>query len=146
MQQKYDLCILLSGPEPQRTFFENLVLESINQIKGTILLVRGKPLDQSVLHLTDNITVFNHLNAAQLGEAVQASDIILCRSGYSTIMEMIALKKKMILVPTPQQTEQEYLAKLLEQRKLAISVKQHDFKLEKVLTAAKDFLILWSTA
>jgi UDP-N-acetylglucosamine:LPS N-acetylglucosamine transferase len=73
------------------------------------------------------------LNAEELCLAIQQSEYIICRSGYSTVMELLALKKKMIVVPTPGQTEQEYLAGLLMQRNLAISVNQTDFNLDKIL-------------
>lgn len=139
VQQKFDLCILLSGPEPQRTVFEKLVIEQIHQLDCNILLVRGKPMDQLVPFIADHITVYNHLNAVELSKSIQESEMVVCRSGYSTLMELLALNKKMILVPTPGQTEQEYLASLLWNRNLAISVKQHDFNLKEILEIAKKF-------
>ena len=137
--QKFDYCVLLSGPEPQRTVFENIIVESIKKMHGTILLVRGKPLEKTIPFVADNITVYNHLKVDELSKAIQESKFILCRSGYSTIMDLLILKKKMILVPTPGQTEQEYLARLLMQKNLAISVKQTDFNLDEILEKAKIF-------
>ena len=138
-QQKYDLCILLSGPEPQRTMLEEKILKSIATINATILLVRGKPESNQVLSVPTNVTVVNHLSTNLLGEAIQQSEFILSRSGYTTIMELLALKKKMILIPTPSQTEQEYLANNLMKQQLAITASQNNIDLVNLLQQAKAF-------
>jgi UDP-N-acetylglucosamine:LPS N-acetylglucosamine transferase len=49
------------------------------------------------------------------------------------------LQKKSILIPTPGQTEQEYLAQQLMHHHLAYCVEQDDFNLEDALTIAKEF-------
>lgn len=137
--QKFDFCILLSGPEPQRTIFENIVVESIKKIEGSILLVLGTPLEKSVPFIADHITVYNHLNADELSKAIQESEFILCRSGYSTIMDLLILKKKMILVPTPGQTEQEYLADKLSKDGMVLSANQMNIDLAQLISEAKSF-------
>lgn len=136
---KYDLCILLSGPEPQRSVLEEKILQSISTINTTILLVRGKPESNQLITLPSNVTVVNHLSTHLLGEAIQQSEFILSRSGYTTIMELLALKKKMILIPTPSQTEQEYLANNLMKQQLAITASQDDVDLVNLLHQAKAF-------
>lgn len=137
--QKFDYCILLSGPEPQRTVFENIVIESIKKIKGSILLVRGKPLEKSVPFIADHVTVYNHLNVIELSKAIQESELILCRSGYSTLMDLLILQKKMMLVPTPGQTEQEYLAEKLSKDGIALTTKQMNIDLAHLFDQAKSF-------
>ncbi len=136
---KFDYCILLSGPEPQRTVFENIVVESIKKIKGSILLIRGKPLEKSVPFIADHITVYNHLNADELSKAIQQTEFIFCRSGYSTLMDLLMLKKKMILVPTPGQTEQEYLADKLSKDGIALTANQMSIDLAHLFSQAKSF-------
>lgn len=138
-EQKYELCILLSGPEPQRTILEEKILQSISSIVTSILLVRGKPDSDQVLPVPSNVTVINHLNTHLLGEAIQKSEFIVCRSGYTTIMELLCLKKKMILIPTPSQTEQEYLAKHLMKLQLALEASQANIDLNKLIQQAKEF-------
>ncbi len=152
--QKFDYCILLSGPEPQRTVFEKIVVESIKKIKGSILVVRGKPLEKSVPFIANHITVYNHLNADDLSKAIQESKYIVCRSGYSTLMDLLILKKKMIVVPTPGQTEQEYLADKLSNEGIVLSANQttidlahlfdqaqsHDFKKVAIKVFDENFL------
>lgn len=134
--KQYDLLVLLSGPEPQRSVFEKMVQDQLKQYKGSYLVVRGLP------HLTstwvDTHTV-NHLPAKQLEQAIEASEVILCRSGYTTIMDLYFLQKKAILVPTPGQTEQEYLAERLKERGIAFSVNQNSFDLQQALDAAKSY-------
>ncbi|MEI6264750.1 MAG: glycosyltransferase [Sphingobacteriia bacterium] len=135
--KKFEYCILLSGPEPQRTVFENIVIESIKKIKGSILLVRGKPLEKSIPFIADHITVYNHLNAIELSKVIQESEYIICRSGYSTLMDLLILKKKMIVVPTPGQTEQEYLANKLSKEGIVLSANQQNIDLAHLFDQAK---------
>jgi uncharacterized protein (TIGR00661 family) len=138
-EQKFDCCILLSGPEPQRTVFEQLIIDSIKKMKGSFLLVRGKPLEKSIPFIADHIQVYNHLNGEELSLAIQQSEYIVCRSGYSTLMELLALKKKMILIPTPGQTEQEYLAYKLSKDGLALASNQQNLDLPLMIKKATSF-------
>lgn len=115
-QKKYDICVLLSGPEPQRTILEKKLLLQLQQLQHkTILLVRGLPLAKEQL-VVDGIDTTNHLQQKKLQEAIEASEIIIARSGYTTVMELVALQKKAILIPTPAQTEQVYLAQHLQKQ------------------------------
>ena len=140
MPKKYDVLISLSGPEPQRTIFEEKILAQCSQIKGTILLIRGLPgSSENLAHSQNNLTAVNHLTAVELNLALLQSDMIIARSGYTTIMDLAKLKKKAILVPTPGQTEQEYLADYLMERKYFYSVTQKHFELKDVLEVAADF-------
>lgn len=136
---KYDLCISLSGPEPQRTVLENQILQEIHTISGNIILVRGLPNNNETLVLPQNIMVINYLSGTHLGKVFQQSEIVISRSGYSTIMEIISLQKKAILIATPGQTEQVYLAKKLMQQGWCYSVNQADFNLQQALDNSKSF-------
>jgi uncharacterized protein (TIGR00661 family) len=139
-EKKYDLLILLSGPEPQRTILENLVLKQLKSFTGKGLLVRGLPgNDERLITNSTTITVVNHLAATDLNNAVMQADYIICRSGYTTIMDVVKLGKKAILIPTPGQTEQEYLAAYLMQQKIFFSVLQKDFLLAETLQQAQQF-------
>jgi uncharacterized protein (TIGR00661 family) len=143
VEKKYDLLLLLSGPEPQRTLFETLLLKQIPSFNGTVLLVRGLPqiLDEEPLpgNAANKITVVNHLAAAALSKAVQQSNLVISRSGYTTIMDLIKLRQKAILVPTTGQTEQEYLAAYLMEKKIFFSSAQNNFSLYAVLKEIADF-------
>ena len=133
------LLILLSGPEPQRTIFENLLVEELKNYNEPVMLVRGLPGEANELQLLSNVSVFNHLPSEELNEKMTAASIIISRCGYSTVMDLAAIKKKSILVPTPGQTEQEYLAKHLMQTNFALCIEQKKFRLKNALQLAEQF-------
>ncbi|TXF88321.1 hypothetical protein FUA23_15180 [Neolewinella aurantiaca] len=129
---------LLSGPEPMRTQLEAIVVAQLSTVPGNHVLVRGLP--GSANHLPDlpnNITVYDFADAALLSRLLPAAEHIICRSGYSTLMDVYAVTtgKKLILVPTPGQTEQVYLAKREARRIGCIAVpEQEDLDLDKILS------------
>ena len=135
-EQTGHLLILLSGPEPQRTLLEEKILEELVHYQGTATLVRGLPGDQSMLPSTNMIRIFNHLPAPLLNEEMQKAQQVICRSGYSSVMDLALLGKKSILIPTPGQTEQEYLATLYQQQQTAFTTDQKNFSLTSALKAA----------
>ena len=111
---KYHFTAVLSGPEPQRTRLENTLVVAFKKMKNMKLcLVRGTNEGSSPNLDDSNIDVFNLLNSEDLNQIMNASAKIICRSGYSSIMDLIALEKPAILIPTVGQYEQEYLAERL---------------------------------
>jgi uncharacterized protein (TIGR00661 family) len=137
-EKNYDALIILSGPEPQRTILETIMLEQSEPINKKIALVRGLPEQQPPLY-HKKITTFNHLNSAELNKLICESQLIIGRSGYTTIMDMIKLKKKMAVIPTPGQPEQEYLAKHLSENHLALTYPQYKFSLPQIFDDAANF-------
>ncbi len=136
----YDVLISISGPEPQRTIFEEIVLAQLKNFRKELLIVRGLPAEnKKIIPPTSNIKIVNHLKSADLNMAFMQSDMIICRSGYTTIMDLVKLGKPAILVPTPGQAEQEYLAAYLMKKKNFCSVNQKDFLLEESLLKAAVF-------
>jgi len=123
---QYKWLILLSGPEPQRSILEQLLLQVINTVQFPVLLVRGLPLESAELAAPPHCKVINHLPAKDLQLLFAQSEYIISRSGYTTVMEILALQRKSILIPTPGQTEQEYLAKHLMQQHWCYSFEQHE--------------------
>ncbi len=118
--KKYDLLILISGPEPQRTVMEEVIVPQVAALKQKVLIVRGLPgSNRAALSVSDNVVVSDYLNASELNVAIEESELVICRSGYSTIMDLIRLNKKAIFIPTHGQTEQEYLAHVLSENKIA---------------------------
>jgi UDP-N-acetylglucosamine:LPS N-acetylglucosamine transferase len=85
------------------------------------------------------IRFFNHLSGAELNKEIEEADFVISRSGYSTIMDLARLQKKSILIPTPGQTEQEYLAGYLFKKQMAYSVSQKEFVLLDALQKAREF-------
>lgn len=138
-QSQKHLLLILSGPEPQRTILEEKLIAQVSSYSFPVLLIRGLPGEEADLKIGAHVTVVNHLTAHQLEEAMLHASMIISRSGYSSIMDIITLKKKSILIPTPGQTEQEYLAAHLHQNGLAYAVLQKDFRLNEALTVAASF-------
>ena len=111
---KNDLAIILSGPEPQRTTLEKILLEKIiGATEKKIVLVRGTSLSHSMA-IPDHIEVHDLLQTDDLAEVINSSAQLVCRAGYSTIMDLITMKKGATLIPTPGQYEQEYLGNELD--------------------------------
>ena len=131
-----DLLILLSGPEPQRSILERLLWEQLRSYKGTFIFVRGLPGGGSPL-TGDN--VYDHLPAWTLNKYLLKARLVVARSGYSTVMDLVRLQKRSILIPTPGQTEQEYLGKYLTAQRIALCVNQKGFSLMDAVSQAEQF-------
>ena len=136
---EYKLCIIISGPEPQRSIFEKIILSQLHLCKEKIVMLRGLPNEENELkHSFENLTIYNHLDAEKLNVIIAQSEMMLSRSGYSTIMDLITLNKNAVLVPSPAQPEQEYLAIHLKNNGLFQFVQQEDLKLHEVLKGSKE--------
>jgi len=125
----YDILVILSGPEPQRSLFEEIIYSQIERSNLKIAIVRGT-LEKSILSYS--VQKFDLLNTGELNQLMDISEVVICRSGYSSVMDLIVKKKKAILVPTPGQTEQEYLAEYLSQKGLYEFIIQEKFKLDNI--------------
>jgi len=135
-----NLLIVLSGPEPQRTIFEKTILAQVSQaVDLKIILIRGVTGKPSEWQKQGNVKLCSYLTSGQLNRLMLSAKMILTRPGYSTIMDLAALGKKAILIPTPGQTEQEYLATRLKKKMIFYSEPQKEFGLSRCLRAAKDY-------
>jgi UDP-N-acetylglucosamine transferase subunit ALG13 len=110
---------IVSGPEEQRTLFENELIELFQRDGRKAVIARGN--GNLMSKTIGNIELVSHVPDYLFQSYVRDAEIVICRSGYSTIMDLAHLKRKAIIVPTPGQGEQEYLAELLSD--------QHGFKL-----------------
>jgi UDP-N-acetylglucosamine transferase subunit ALG13 len=133
------LLILLSGPEPQRGILENLLLEQLPRYTKPVVFVRGLPGDTDLPSAGSNVLFVNHLPSTELQALMQRAAMVVSRSGYSTIMDLIALGKRSILIPTPGQPEQEYLAQHLMQANLALCIPESKFRLHNAVELAETF-------
>ncbi len=136
---KNHLFIILSGPEPQRTILENKIIDQIVSYNGTATIARGLPAEKNIIPSTNTIHFYNHLSSGEFNNEMLKAEFIISRSGYSTVMDIAALQKKSILIPTAGQTEQEYLADYLMKKHFAFCVKQNDLSLLKNIEAARNF-------
>lgn len=138
VELSYDLLVLLSGPEPQRTYLQEKLLKELKQFQGSVLFIKGKIETQQQSELFGNMTICNFMTSNELEMAINKSKLVLCRSGYTTIMDLAKLEKKAFFIPTPGQFEQEYLAKKLNAEGIAPCCSQDAFKL-KMLSEVENF-------
>jgi uncharacterized protein (TIGR00661 family) len=143
-KKKYDLMVLLSGPEPQRTLLQNLLLKELSGFNGKLLFVKGIVDGESKASESGNMVSYNFMTSKALEKALNESNIVLSRSGYTTLMDLAKLEKKAFFIPTPGQFEQEYLAERLTKLGYVPSCKQGEFKIE-MLDTIEDFSGLKST-
>ncbi|MFZ4706226.1 MAG: glycosyltransferase [Bacteroidales bacterium] len=123
---------LLSGPEPQRTIFEGLIIGQLKKTSIPATIVRGTPSELNSKEPVNNVSLYNHLLTGELAGNIRKAGFVICRSGYSTLMDMAVLgKKAVLLVPTPGQTEQEYLAKRLHKLGWMNYQDQNNFNIDK---------------
>ncbi|WP_394751333.1 glycosyltransferase [Spongiimicrobium salis] len=138
----YDLMVLLSGPEPQRSLLEEKIKEELQHYHGRVLFVRGvlekEQKTQTSIEEKRITTYYNYMNSHELEIAINESALVLCRSGYTTIMDLAHLEKDAFFIPTPGQYEQEYLAKRMQKLGYVGSATQEDFSIA-TLESAKDF-------
>ena len=124
---KNAILILLSGPEPKRTYLEDKLVDQFKNYKESVTLVRGVINDEGSPSRKGNITTYNYLLSKELEEKIRESELIICRSGYSSIMDLAALGKKVFFIPTNGQNEQEYLASYLQSQKIAPYSNEQNF-------------------
>lgn len=136
---EYDVLVMLSGPEPQRSILEEKITKQLEKSKLHAAIIQGKPEAKDRSQGKSNPEIFSHLDTQTLYEKIKNSKVIICRSGYSTLMDLIVLGKKAILVPTPGQTEQEYLARYHMDKGRYCSVAQEKFDLDKALALVEDY-------
>lgn len=133
LEIKYDIMILLSGPEPQRTILEEKLIEEIQNTQETIVFIKGKVEKEQKKEQIGNVTFYNFMQTEELEKTFNESKMVLCRSGYTTVMDLCKLQKKAFFIPTPGQFEQEYLAKKYKREGLVPYTSQEKFKYKDIL-------------
>ena len=124
IEQEYKIVCIASGPEPQRSILEKNFKELLIKSGHKSLLIRGLPNETLDNLDTPLVKTINHCADDDFYKYITEADIIFCRSGYTTVMDLLALGRKALLVPTPGQPEQEYLAEHLEKNAGFILIEQ----------------------
>lgn len=136
---RYDILVIVSGPEPQRSAFESSVKAQLKGRPESVLIVQGQP--QLSIHSQEgNITCYSHLPASELKHHLLTAGTIISRSGHSTLMDLCAVQRSAICIPTPGQTEQEYLARIHSTKGNIFFQAQNQMNLEKALPIAADLI------
>ena len=139
-EYKYEFTVVISGPEPQRTIFENIVLGQLKRINVSGVVVLGRPeLKEKVKNAGKQIAVYAHLESKKLEEVIINSKTVISRPGYSSIMDLVALGKQAVFIPTPGQTEQEYLAEYYYRNGKFLRMFQHEFDLRTALEQVDNY-------
>lgn len=151
-EKNSSLLILLSGPEPQRALLENILKKQLVNFKGKVTLLRGLPekvkrnkapsaaeTPLSLYYGPQSVEILDHLPPKELFERIQQADLLLCRSGYTSLMELLPLQKKLLLIPTPGQPEQEYLAHYCYERGVAVYCVQEKLVLQDLIDQANSY-------
>jgi predicted glycosyltransferase len=132
LPKKYDLMVILSGPEPQRTILEEKIIYELPNYIGKVVFIKGKVEFEQKKEQINQVLYYNFMQSEELEKTFNESEIVLCRSGYTTIMDLAKLQKKAFFIPTPGQYEQEYLAKKHKRTGLISYCKQNSFVIEKL--------------
>lgn len=132
-----DVFIMISGPEPSRTRFEALIRAQLPALAAfNVVVLLGKPeADASAERIAPNVVIYPHLSRNDIAAYMAGAKIIVARSGYTTVMEAQALRKKCYWIPTPGQLEQEYLASYLAETGYNLWAHQRDFNLAEAVKA-----------
>jgi hypothetical protein len=129
--------LILSGPEPQKGILREKIVMALEQDELPTVILEGKPADPGGNIMSGKIISYNHLPANEMQDIIIGSEHIVTRSGYTTIMELISLNCTALLIPTPGQTEQEYLAEYLSGKGWFTTLQQSCIDAGIPLTAKK---------
>lgn len=137
--QDVDCFVSISGAEPQRTLFEERVLAQVREVPGRVVVALGRPDAPDVRSDDGRVTVYGYLDRADTETMLNRARLVVTRSGYSTLMELVELGKKALLVPTVGQSEQEYLGDRLESLGWMHCVRQRRLDLPRDVEAARTY-------
>lgn len=133
-----DVLAIASGVEPNRTSLENKLISELSNYNGNVVLIQGKVDEQQTVSEKNGIKIYNFVLSKKLENLINSAKLVICRSGYSSIMDLAVLQKKAVFIPTKNQTEQEYLARFLASKKLAPFTSEANFNI-KILEKVSDY-------
>ncbi len=124
-----NILVLISGPEPQRSFFEEAMIKKLQSKNNNVIIVRGiVGQGDAKIENKENFIFYNNPSDETLFDLLRNSAIIFCRSGYSTLMDLAVCKRKAVLIPTPGQPEQEYLAMIFKKNFQFLTINQNEIE------------------
>ena len=133
-----DYFVIISGPEPQRTKFEKIVIRQLDQLKGRVVITLGIP-EKSFKIRMGNAEIYAYMNRLEISRCLSRTKMVISRPGYTTVMEMIEMGKRGLFIPTPGQIEQEYLAKHFKYNKWCYYISQYRLELKKAINIANSY-------
>jgi uncharacterized protein (TIGR00661 family) len=136
MKKDIDYFISLSGPEPQRSILEEKIQSQINQLSGSIVMTLGKT-EETKTNQINGIKTYSFLSKNKREDLLNRSKIVISRSGYSTILDLAVIGCKALMIPTPGQIEQEYLAQYHKEKKTCYTINQEHLNLNSDIEHVK---------
>lgn len=115
-------CLILSGPEPQRSLLLRKVSESLREFPLAVL--SATPLN-TPLPSGQAIHLLTGAETGTMRQVITGASMVIARTGYTSVMELVSLGMGAVLIPTPGQTEQEYLGRHLDGRYGFITMNQN---------------------
>jgi hypothetical protein len=129
--------VILTGPEPQRGILRQKLIAILRLREPPTVFLEGKPDSSVKTSRSENIISYNHLPADEMQDMITGSTGIVTRPGYTSVMELISLNCSALLIPTPGQPEQEYLAKYLSAKGWFSTVSQNRLNEDTTLPSGK---------
>lgn len=133
IKQSIDVLIIISGPEPNRTFLEQKLITVFKNNRKNIVFILGNIENSQKKWKNNNCTFYNYVLSKELQQLLNSAKVVVCRSGYTSILDLAVLGKKVFFIPTENQPEQEYLANYLEKNNLAPFCNVQNFTEERLL-------------
>jgi hypothetical protein len=138
--KKIDYLLLISGMEPQRTALEKILMPQVSDLPGNKVVLLGKPSENRITEPDDDTTVYTYLSYREKAELMSGSKFIICRSGYTTMMDLAEIGlSNGLFIPTPGQWEQEYLSSYYHRRGWFMSKGQSRIRLLKDIEKAEGY-------
>lgn len=116
-------CLILSGPEPQRSILKEMITAAATGMHLVILEGKG---EHNTIVRSENFTVVSNPYTALMKAIITGSSAVISRSGYTSLMELVSLNKGAVIIPTPGQPEQEYLGEYFDKKWGFVTVNQDE--------------------
>ncbi len=139
LPKNIDYLILISGHEPQRSSFQKIILQQVKYLHGKVVVCLGQTQEVGKKKLYgDDIEIYSFLQKSERDNLMNRANFVICRTGYSTLMDLLETRvSSALFVPTPNQTEQEYLSKIHHNDRNIWSVRQNKLNLKEDIIEAR---------
>ena len=132
------LLVVLSGPEPQRTYLEEKIVKQSVHLPIQTILVRGTNQAHDYHNIPAHLSILDLVDRKTLAGLIERAQTMICRSGYTSLLDFSLNPKRLYFIPTPGQWEQEYLAEHWKSQMGIPFTTQKDFDLKKAYEDAKN--------
>ncbi len=138
-ERDVDYFVSVSGAEPQRTIFEQIVLSQVHDLPGRAVVALGRPDTTASVSDDGRVRIHSFLDRRQQEEMLNRARLVVSRSGYTTLMELAEVGSRALFTPTHGQSEQEYLGAYHEGTGAAHCVRQADLDLPRDVKLAEGY-------